>query len=98
MAQLMTRNTEIHTEPETQTASEELFAKQLESLTQFAIDYMNGQEDEATYDQAVTLFQQNCLGVSKFAKKSYMDPKIGLRKRLATLKPSLSKAFSETYH
>ena len=69
MGHLMIKNTESKEDPVARLASNQLYKKQMEAITAIATDYLDDQENEVTFNQAVNFFEQNCVGLTKQTKR-----------------------------
>ena len=69
MGHLMIKNTESKEDPVARLASNQLYKKQMEAITSIAADYLDDQENEVTFNQAVDFFEQNCVGLTKQTKR-----------------------------
>ena len=83
MGLLMTKNTALEAEPQARKVTEALCKRQIDALAHISIGYVIGQQTELTFSQALNFFEQNCLGISKFAAKQYKDSQAPLANRIA---------------
>ena len=74
LALLMVKNSDLKPEnPTVQEASNQLMKKQVEAISSIAVDYLTGKETEVTFDQAVSFFDQNSIGLSGSNRSRFDD-------------------------